>query len=556
VTHPTECIFYDSERCREDRYDLARLSLPPSTARVFARAFQGMMGAVRVSSRRQAWRNLIRFARFLTQQPEGVERTLADPNILVRYRADLSRDRVCAMTLSTRFHLVRRLLAWWAEDSGRPHPALFRGPAPQFQNQGKSATSRELAAEDLRRIASIRKREIDRIIQDFSVRERLERGEHVAPGELGGLRVSALHKLITLEAEGLFTQREVRAYAGPWAPAGTRWKKTPLRQVERYRALTIRTALPYYLLILIQTCGNPQGIKDLKIDCLQPHPTDPLKRRISWIKYRGHGEQAFDVLAEGRYSVARCVDDLLRLTRPIRSLTSLGDARVLMITRTGKLARRISLAGFHEALQEFRAEHALPAFTFADLRKGSAAAIDRSTGSTRAVTRALQHRRTGTSRHYLKARRSVDQRYERVLHFQGQMIALATSRVRQRGAPSTMGRYETVTGMLCRDPLAGVAKGSLAGETCLKWLECCHCPNAIIVKDDPAIVARIVRAVTSLREMREVAASSADAFQHFESAFRPTLHVIESQILPQISKKVRERAEQIAATLPAILFVE
>jgi hypothetical protein len=554
VTHPTECIFYDPERCREDRYDFARLSLPASTARMLARAFQGMMGAMRVSSRRQAWGQLVRFARFLKEQPEGVERTLCDPNVLVRYRADLAQDRVCAMTLSTRFHLVRRLLAWWADDNGRPQPALFRGPAPQFPERGNSAISRDLAAEDLRRIASICKREIDRVIQDFSVRERLERGEHVASSELDGLRASALHKLIALEAEGLFTQREVRAYAGPWAPAGTRWKKTPLRPAERYRALTIRTALPYYLLILIQTCGNPQGIKDLKIDCLQPHPTDPLKRRIYWIKYRGQGEQAFDVLAEGRYSVVRCVDDLLRLTRPIRSLTGPGDARVLMITRTGKLARRI--AGFHEALQAFRVEHSLPAFTFADLRKAAAAAIDRLTGSTRAVTRALQHRRTGTSRHYLRARRTVDQRYERVLHFQGQMIALATRRVRRRGVSSKTERYETVTGMLCRDPLAGVAKGSLAGEACLKWLECCRCPNAIIVKDDPAIVARIVRAAMSLQEMRVAAASSADAFQHFENAFRPTLHVIESQILPQISKKVRERAAQIAATLPAIPLVE
>jgi hypothetical protein len=136
------------------------------------------------------------------------------------------------------------------------------------------------------------------------------------------------------------------------------------------------------------------------------------------------------------------------------------------------------------------------------------------------------------------------------------MIALATRRVRQRGASSKTERYETVTGMLCRDPLAGVAKGSLAGEACLKWLECCRCPNAIIVKDDPAIVARIVRAAMSLQEMRVAAASSADAFQHFENAFRPTLHVIESQILPQISKKVRERAAQIAATLPAIPLVE
>jgi hypothetical protein len=59
-----------------------------------------------------------------------------------------------------------------------------------------------------------------------------------------------------------------------------------------------------------------------------------------------------------------------------------------------------------------------------------------------------------------------------------------------------------------------------------------------------------------LREMREAAASSADSIQHFEAAFRPTPHVIESQILPKISKKVTARAEQIAATLPALPLVE
>jgi hypothetical protein len=55
------------------------------------------------------------------------------------------------------------------------------------------------------------------------------------------------------------------------------------------------------------------------------------------------------------------------------------NVRVFMITRTGKLVRRISLAGFHEALHAFRAEHSLSAFTFSDLRKAAAAAIHRFT---------------------------------------------------------------------------------------------------------------------------------------------------------------------------------
>jgi hypothetical protein len=61
MTRSTECMFYDPERCREDRYDFASLRLPPATCRLFARAFRGMMGAVRVSSRRQAWHQMERF---------------------------------------------------------------------------------------------------------------------------------------------------------------------------------------------------------------------------------------------------------------------------------------------------------------------------------------------------------------------------------------------------------------------------------------------------------------------------------------------------------------
>jgi hypothetical protein len=555
VTHPTECVFYDPERCRDDRYDFGSLPLPAIVSRRFASAFRRMTGAVRVSSRRQAWRQIVRFAIFLSRQADGVDRTLADDNVLRRFQLDLSGEGLCSTTLTSCFNLVRRLLAWIAEDVGQSGRAVLRSPPPQFAQRGGFRAVHELTAEDLRRIVSLCKREIDGVIRDFTVRERLERSEPVDSSEIPGFTAAALSKLIALENEGFYTQVDIKGYAAPRAPPGTRWKKTHLRRAERYRALTVRTALPYYLLILIQTCANPQPIRDLKIDCIQPHPSDPLKRRIYWMKFRGQGEQAFDVLAAGRYAVTRCIEDLLRLTRPIRHLTSEGDGRVLMITRTGRLAQRISTQALHDALHAFRQEHSLGEFTFADLRKSAAAAIDRFTGSARAVSRALQHRSVQTARHYLKGRRSVDRRYERVLHFQGKMVKLATARGGARGTLVTRS-YTTVTGMGCRDPLSGIAEGSVPGDVCLKWLECCRCPNAIIVKDDPAIVARIVRAAMSLREMQQIAAGSADSIQQFESAFRPTLHVIEYQILPKIATKVRTRAEQIAATLPALPLIE
>jgi hypothetical protein len=94
------------------------------------------------------------------------------------------------------------------------------------------------------------------------------------------------------------------------------------------------------------------------------------------------------------------------------------------------------------------------------------------------------------------------------------------------------------------------------GTLCLEWLECCRCPNAIIVYDDPAIVARIVRAAVSLQELAARAARSADLVRHFETVFRPTLHVIETQILPKIPKYVRAKADVIAKTLPDLPLME
>jgi hypothetical protein len=242
------------------------------------------------------------------------------------------------------------------------------------------------------------------------------------------------------------------------------------------------------------------------------------------------------------------VQDLLRLTAPLRKIAVPADARKLMITRCGNHATRLCLQSMSNLLAEFREEHSLRFFTLTDLRKGAAAAIDQHTRSAQAVRGALQHRSVHTTRHYLRAQPSIDQRYERVLKFQGQMVALAHE-------PRTV-HQETVTGLRCQDPRAGIVPGSMKGALCLQWLECCRCPNAIIVYDDPMIVARIMRASMSLQELAVRAARSADLVRHFETVFRPTLHVIETQILPKIPKRLRAKADLIARTLPDLPLME
>jgi hypothetical protein len=536
--------FWDPVRGREDRYDFGSLRFPARIREAFELAFRTLTGACRANSRRQTWFNLQYFAAFLREDSRGVRIALSEPHLLLNYRAAVLEQRILRRTSAVRFNLARRMIHWLAhnvDDGPWKSVILIRGrslvePTPYI------AKPTHVDAALVRRVASVCKREIDQVIIDFECRERLDRGEKVSSQALGGIRPQVLQELIAWEAKGVYTRRALTGVHK------THLAQVGLQRAERFRALTTRTALPYYLLIMIQTCGNSSGIRDLEIDCLQPHPSDPLKRRLFWDKYRAAREQAYDVFAEGRYSAARCVQDLLRLTAPLRKIAVSADARKLMITRISDRATRLCTQGMYYLLIAFCKEHSLPSFNFADLRKAAATAIDQHTQSTKAVSKALQHRHAETTRLYLRAPHSIDRRYERVLKFQGQMVTLA----RKSSAP----RQATVTGLQCRDPLAGLVSGSVRGRLCLQWLECCRCPNAIIVYDDPAIVARIVRAAVSLQDLAARAARSADLVRHFETVFRPTLHVIETQILPKIPKYVRAKADVIAKTLPDLPLME
>lgn len=410
---PAQIVFWDAERGREDRYDFISLGLPADTARSFAAAFRVITGGYRAGSRQQAWLRLRRFSRFLTQDPTDPLAALSDPNVLLRYKQELLKQKVLLKTAGSHYNSARQLVRWLVEhDSEGPwrFALLFRGPS-MLTRERHNVRDNDISPQLLQRIASICKHQVDAIIERFSVRERVLRGEEVSETELGGMRLKDLREVLALEARCIYTQLDFgRIHRGRLAAIG-------LRRAEPYRALTNRTALPYYVLLIITTCGNPIGIKDLTIDCLEPHPTDPLKRRISWNKYRSHGEQAYDVLANGRYSAARCVADLLRLTEPIRPLTPAADAQKLLITRTGRRSKRLAVQSLHNVLAVFRTEHKLPYFTFADLRKAAAAAVDEYTKSARVVKKVLQHRSARTSWVYLQARRSVDRRYEGVLQF-------------------------------------------------------------------------------------------------------------------------------------------
>jgi hypothetical protein len=101
-------------------------------------------------------------------------------------------------------------------------------------------------------------------------------------------------------------------------------------------------------------------------------------------------------------------------------------------------------------------------------------------------------------------------------------------------------------GFNCKDPLAGIAPGSRAGEICTHFLGCFTCPNAIITAE-PASIARLLKARDHLR--------TASTYLHparFEAIYAPLLKILEEDILTRFSAAQIVSATPLCAGLPPI----
>jgi hypothetical protein len=188
---PQVLCFWDPVRGREDRYDFRSLRFPAKIREAFELAFRTLNGAIRANSRRQAWFNLLYFAAFLREDSRGVRVALSEPQLLLNYRAAVLRQKILRRTGAVRLNLARRMIDWLAhnvEDGPWRSVILLRGrslvePTPYI------AKPTHVDAALVRRVASICKREIDQIINDFECRERLDHGQKVSSRELGAFHL-------------------------------------------------------------------------------------------------------------------------------------------------------------------------------------------------------------------------------------------------------------------------------------------------------------------------------------------------------------------------------
>ena len=101
-------------------------------------------------------------------------------------------------------------------------------------------------------------------------------------------------------------------------------------------------------------------------------------------------------------------------------------------------------------------------------------------------------------------------------------------------------------GFDCKDPLAGIAPGTRAGELCCNFLGCFTCPNAIIT-GDAASLARLSQARDHL-----LGAAAQIHPVRWEVIYAPLLRILEEDILARFSASELAAAARIASTLPPL----
>ncbi len=118
-----------------------------------------------------------------------------------------------------------------------------------------------------------------------------------------------------------------------------------------------------------------------------------------------------------------------------------------------------------------------------------------------------------------------------------------SSQIRAAVPPGTA---VSLFGFDCKDPLAGIAPGTRAGEICHHFLGCFTCPNAVIT-GDPTSLARLLETRDHLR--------ASATYLHparFEAIYAPLLKILEEDILTRFSAAEFAAAATLCRKLPPI----
>jgi hypothetical protein len=545
--------------------DFSSLPVPEDVRLALADAFWNHFGARSHQQILTLWAHVRIFARFVVEcrSPQS----LADVHheLLVRYVEWLNAQHCGSgepWTKSTRagaYTTLRMLLQWLVRCRPGALGELHFPFNPFPWRNRDSGRIRRLCARDLRAILKACERDITalRALRDRAERERAAVGGDSDPcRSFGGLL-----KAIDQHYGGIVPSHQTLSGAGHHAFRRVLLQHGGTKEVEPYLYPRAASLLPYYLAILIHTAGNPQPIAELSCDCLQLLPLLDDRQMLVWAKRRAGTTQRRSFRTTDPFEPPALVREIREWTRRLRPHASASARERLLLFKGARGVNAWSAATAKSVIRDdFLPRHGLPHFSLASIRPSVLSAFYRASGDLLEVKRLANHEHVGTTVRYVEAPEVEASHRVRIAALQraflGHISRPAAEAERAEGAaphPSSASapaapRATAVSmfGFDCKDPLAGVAPGTRAGEICTNFLGCFTCPNAIITTD-PASIARLLQARDHLRGAAEQIHPA-----RWELIYAPLLRILEEDILTRFAAAELARASHRKGTLPAL----
>jgi hypothetical protein len=542
--------------------DFGSLGLPKDVRLALADAFWNHVGPRSSRSVGHNWRFLRVFARFVAETDTVQQLADFDRTLLVRYVEWLGQQRTAARepwsktTRSAAYTALRKLLQWLE----RCRPGLVEPidyPYNPFPWRRRDTRHRpRLSPQELRAI--LRACEND-IVQSRALRLTAASEVTCARASDAGPAASrgALREYIDAQCGGIIPPYKVLMSLGYSALQRAIAAQGGARRVEPCLYPTSDAILPYYIAILIHTAGNPEAIAALRGDCLRPIPLLDDREMLVWDKPRASTLQRRAFRRDAPLDPPALVRDILEWTSSLRRQVAAPLRNRLFLYKGPHGVTALAGSNLVYLRRRFVMRHQLSDFELASIRSSVLTTFYRASGDLRQVRAIANHAQLSTTVAYVEGPAVEAQNRIRVATLQNIFLehlrdpsAATSDRGASRAAPVSTsgvtvptGEAVSMFGFSCKDPLAGVAPGTRAGELCTNFLGCLTCPNAILTHDARTL-ARLLQARDHLR-----AASSDVHPARWGAIYAPELRILEEDILTRFSAQEIGDAQRLGAAL-------
>jgi len=578
----TIVVFRDSWGGVVKSYDLGGLGLPSDIAMLLADAFRHHHAVSSHDTQRHCWRGLRVFARFAAEDGQVLSVGDLTTAMVGRYIAwldqQVGRQTNKPWSKGSRANVLiqlRQMIDW----TKRRHPSRLSAridfPWRVWPNR-YGAPQPRLGERDLKTILRACYEEID------EAWERFEAGRTIlaTSGLIDGIDpelCELIRALAGVDGGVVPSRKEAMRHRVNISAVN---RHGGLRHLGGYLHLTGETAVAFFIVLAIQTAGNPDALRLITRDCQIPHPLDEHRIIIEWAKPRAGGKvkraqrRSFD--RRRRYGAPNLIDRLFAMTAPLLFRARRQDQDHLFLVKSEK-KNRVTLipeGTLSQALKSFikrsnariaiwnkaapeRARPFLPNFAAVMLRGSVATAFYKASGGDIIATQdVLNHARPDTTELYIKGPQTLRVQRETIARLQGLMLGwilgeeAANEEQVQRDRIAQVGKAAVPFSHDCLNPVAGTAPDSVTGRVCRHFGGCLRCPG-LVIPIDADHMARILQAKKELERARD----RIDP-QRFELLYAPSLRILINDILPDFPQSLQAEAENRMSTLPILPALE